>query len=176
MLLPDGGRSYLSKFYDDNWMIQYGFMERTAPTPTVDEVLRFKRGEETELPDLVTIDSSKKVGAAIELMQRYGISQLPVVRHGSVDSVTDIVGSIQERSLLDRVFKNPDALNDDVAIAMQPPIASVDVRDSLDDVFADLSGPSAAVVVGVAGVPAAILTRSDLLEYLAHRRTHVDHA
>ena len=47
MLLPDGGRSYLSKFYDDNWMIQYGFMERTAPTPTVDEVLRFKRGEET---------------------------------------------------------------------------------------------------------------------------------
>ena len=176
MLLPDGGRSYLSKFYDDNWMIQYGFMERTAPTPTVDEVLRFKRGEETELPDLVTIDSAKKVGAAIELMQRYGISQLPVVRHGSADSVTDIVGSIQERSLLDRVFKNPDALNDDVAIAMQPPLASVDVRDSLDDVFADLSGPSAAVVVGVAGVPAAILTRSDLLEYLAHRRTQVDQA
>ncbi len=176
MLLPDGGRSYLSKFYDDNWMIQYGFMERTAPTPTVDEVLRFKRGEETELPDLVTIDSAKKVGAAIELMQRYGISQLPVVRHGSADSVTDIVGSIQERSLLDRVFKNPDALNEDVAIAMQPPLASVDVRDSLDDVFADLSGPSAAVVVGVAGVPAAILTRSDLLEYLAHRRTQVDQA
>jgi len=59
---------------------------------------------------------------------------------------------------------------------MQPPLASVDVRDSLDDVFADLSGSSAAVVVGVAGVPAAILTRSDLLEYLAHRRTQVDQA
>ena len=174
MVLPDGGRSYLSKFYDDNWMIQYGFMERSSPPPTIEEVLRHKRGEETELPDLVTIDSAKKVGAAIELMQRYGISQLPVVRHGTADSVTDIVGSIQERSLLDRVFKNADALNEDVAVAMQPPLASVDVRDSLDDVFADLSGPSAAVVVGVGGAPAAILTRSDLLEFLAYRRTHLD--
>jgi cystathionine beta-synthase len=174
MVLPDGGRSYLSKFYDDNWMIQYGFMERTAATPTVDEVLRFKRGEETDLPDLVTIESTKKVGAAIELMQRYGISQLPVVRHGSADSLADIVGSIQERSLLDRVFKNPDALNEDIAVAMQPPLAAHDVRDSLDEVFADLSGPAAAVVVGVAGTPSAILTRSDLLEFVAHRRTQVE--
>jgi cystathionine beta-synthase len=174
MLLPDGGRAYLSKFFDDNWMIQYGFMERTSPTPTVDEVLRFKRGEESELPDLVTIESSQKVGAAIELMQRYGISQLPVVRHGNAEALTDVVGSIQERSLLDRVFKSADALNDDVAVAMQPPLATVDVMASLDEVFADLSGPSAAVVVGAAGKPAAILTRSDLLEFLAHQRTQIN--
>jgi cystathionine beta-synthase len=174
MLLPDGGRAYLSKFYDDNWMIQYGFMERGAPVPTVDEVLRFKRGEDHEVPDLVTIESHAKVGAAIDLMQRYGISQLPVVRHDPADSLADIVGSIQERSLLDRVFKNGDALNDDVAVAMQPPLAAVDVTASLDDVFADLSGPSAAVVVATAGRPAAILTRSDLLDYLAHRRTQVE--
>ena len=173
MMLPDSGRSYLSKFFDDNWMIQYGFMERAAPSPTVDELLRFKRGEEHEVPDLVTIESHRKVGAAIDLMQRYGISQLPVVRHEPADALTDIVGSIQERSLLDRVFKNPDALNDDIAVAMQPPLGIVDVRASLDEVFTDLSGPSAAVVVGAAGRPAAILTRSDLLEFLAHRRTHV---
>ena len=98
MVLPDGGRSYLSKFYDDNWMIQYGFMERTSPAPTVEGVLRFKRGEEHDVPDLVTIESSKKVGAAIELMQRYGISQLPVVRTGPAVALTDIVGSIQERT------------------------------------------------------------------------------
>jgi predicted transcriptional regulator len=59
---------------------------------------------------------------------------------------------------------------------MQPPLAAVDVRASLDDVFADLSGPNAAVVVGIAGRPAAILTRSDLLEFLSHRRTHLDPA
>jgi cystathionine beta-synthase len=173
MMLPDSGRSYLSKLFDDNWMIQYGFMERRAPAPTVDEVLRFKRSEVLEVPDLVTIDAHKKVGAAIDLMHRYGISQLPVVRHEPAEALTDIVGSIQERSLLDRVFKNPDALNDDIAVAMQPPLATVDVRASLDQVFADLSGPSAAVVVGAGGRPAAILTRSDLLEFLAHQRMEV---
>ena len=76
--------------------------------------------------------------------------------------------------MLDRVFKNPDALNEDVAVAMQPPLATVDVTDSLDQVFADLSGPNAAVVVAAGGRPAAILTRSDLLEYLAHQRSQVN--
>ena len=61
-ILPDSGRSYLSKFYDDNWMLQYGFLEREAPPPTIDEVLRFKRGEGHELPDLVTIESHRRWG------------------------------------------------------------------------------------------------------------------
>jgi cystathionine beta-synthase len=173
MMLPDSGRSYLSKFYDDNWMIQYGFLERRAPSPTVEEVLRFKRADDHEVPDLVTIESHRKVGTAIELMHRYGISQLPVVRHEPLDALTDVVGSIQERALLDRVFKNPDALNEDAAVAMQPPLATVDAQDSLDDVFTDLSGANAAVLVGDGGRPAAILTRSDLLEYLASRRSQV---
>ena len=125
MTFPDGGRSYLSKLYDDNWMIQYGFMERRAPVPSVDEVIRAKDGDGGGVPELVVVDAHKKVGAAIDLMQRYGISQLPVVRHETADELTDIVGSIQERSLLDRVFRNPDALNDDVAVAMQPPLATV---------------------------------------------------
>jgi cystathionine beta-synthase len=173
MMLPDSGRSYLSKFFDDNWMIQYGLLERRAPSPTVEQVLRFRRSEDQEVPDLVTIESNKKVGAAIELMHRYGISQLPVVRHEPADQLTDVVGSIQERALLDRVFKNPDALSEDVAVAMQPPLATVDAGDSLDEVFADLSGANAAVLVGDGGRPAAILTRSDLLEYLAHQRTQI---
>ncbi len=174
MTFPDSGRSYLSKIYDDNWMIQYGFMERRAPVPTVEAVLRFKREPGHDLPELVVVDAHKKVGAAIDLMQRYGISQLPVVRHEPAESLADVVGSIQERALLDRVFKNPDALNDDVAVAMQPPLAAVDVTASLDDVFSDLSGPSAAVVVAIGGRPAGILTRSDLLEYLSHQRTQVE--
>jgi cystathionine beta-synthase len=175
-ILPDSGRSYLSKFYDDNWMLQYGFLERKAPAPTIDEVLRFKRGEEHEVPDLVTIESHAKVGAAIDLMQRYSISQLPVVRHEPAESLADVVGSLQERGVLDRVFKNPDAMNEDVAVVMQPPLSAVDVTESLYQVFADLSGPSAAVVVASGGRPAAILTRSDLLEYLAFQRSQVNGA
>jgi cystathionine beta-synthase len=174
MTLPDGGRAYLSKFFDDNWMIQYGFMERAAPAPTVDEVLRHRQAGEHEVPDLVTIESHAKVGTAIDLMQRYGISQLPVVRHVPAEALTDIVGSIQERSLLDLVFRNPDALNEDVAVAMQPPLATVDIGASLDDVFADLSGSSTAVIVGAGGRPTAILTPADLHEFLAQSRTRVD--
>ncbi|MFO7573464.1 MAG: cystathionine beta-synthase [Gaiellaceae bacterium] len=172
MMFPDSGRSYLSKFYDDNWLIQYGFVERTTPPPAVEEVLRFRRADH-DVPELVTIGSHEKVGAAIEVMRRYGISQLPVVRNEPVDSLADVVGSLQERGLLERVFVNADALSEDVAVAMQPPLPAVDASASVDDVYEGLSGGSNAVVVVSDGRPTGILTRSDLLEFLASRRTQV---
>ena len=169
-LFPDGGRSYLSKFYDDNYLIELGFLERHEPAPKVLEVLRFKHQDEAEVPELVTIESHQKVGQAIDLMQRYSISQLPVMRNGSAGSLADVVGSLQERGLLDLVFRNPDALNEEVAAAMQPPLAAVEANESVDEVFAALTGGSAAVVVATEGKPTGMLTRSDLLEYLAHGR------
>jgi cystathionine beta-synthase len=168
-LFPDSGRAYLSKFFDDNYLIELGFLERREPAPKVAEVLRFK-SRDGEVPDLVTIESHQKVGQAIDLMQQYSISQLPVMRHGSAGSLADVVGSLQERGLLDLVFRNPDALNDEVAAAMQPPLAAVEADESVDEVFAALSGGSAAVVVASGGKPTGMLTRSDLLEYLAHGR------
>jgi len=173
MMFPDSGRSYLSKFYDDNWMIQYGFLERTTPPPAVEEVLRFRRVGH-EVPDLVTIGSHEKVGAAIDVMQRYGISQLPVVRAEPVASLADVIGSLQERELLERVFRNADALNEDVAVAMQPPLRAVDADASVNEVYEGLSGGSGAVVVASGGRPTGILTRSDLLEFLAARRSQVE--
>ena len=169
-LFPDGGRAYLSKFYDDNWMLEYGFLERKAPVPTAGEVLTAKQREEPDVPELVAVASHEKLSRAIELMQRFSISQLPVVRHEPAESLTDYVGSLQERSLLDRVFKNPDTLNADVASAMQPPLAAVDARVSVDEVFARFADGSPAVLVVRGGAPAGMLTRSDLLEYLAHSR------
>jgi cystathionine beta-synthase len=97
-----------------------------------------------------------------------------VVRDEPVDSLADVVGSLQERELLDRVFRNADALNEDVAVAMQPPLPAVDADASLDDVYEGLSGPSGAVVVASGGRPTGILTRSDLLEFLAARRSQVE--
>ena len=169
-MIPDSGRSYLSKFLDDNWMLQYGFLERRTPPPTVDALLRAKRVDEVDVPDLITIAAHQKVGEAIDLMQRYSISQLPVIRDGELDSLADVIGSLQDRDLLERVFKNPDALHEDVANAMQPPLAAVDVDESLDEVFATLTGRTNAVVVARAGRPVGVLTRADLLEYLAHSR------
>ncbi|HEV8687816.1 MAG TPA: cystathionine beta-synthase [Gaiellaceae bacterium] len=169
-MIPDSGRSYLSKFYDDNYMLEHGFVERRTPLPTVEALLRSKRLEEAEVPELITISAHQKVGEAIDTMQRYSISQLPVVRDGQLDSLADVIGSLQDRDLLDRVFKNPDALHEDVANAMQPPLAAVDVNDRLDQVFATLTGRTNAVVVARGGKPVGVLTRSDLLEYLAHSR------
>jgi cystathionine beta-synthase len=169
-MIPDSGRSYMSKFYDDNWMLEHGFVERRVPPPTVSELLRSKHIEETEVPALVTIAAHQKVGEAIDVMQRYSISQLPVVRDGELSSLADVIGSLQDRDLLDRVFKNPDALHEDVASAMQPPLAAVDADTSLDDVFATLTGRTNAVVVAESGRPVGVLTRSDLLEFLAHQR------
>jgi cystathionine beta-synthase len=167
--IPDGGRGYLSKVYDDNWMLEHGFLERHGPPDTVEQVLAFKHAE-NGIPDLVTCEPHEKLASAIELMQRYGISQLPVVRHAPVETLADVIGSLNERTLLDRVFRNPDALGEDVAAAMQPPLGAVDMQDSVDEVFADLREKNQAVVVAREGKPQAVLTRSDLLEYLAHRR------
>src|SRR5436309_9069476 len=152
-MLPDSGRSYLSKFLDDNWMLEHGFLEPTRPTPTVSQLLRSKGIEEREVPALVTISAHQKVGEAIDVMQRYSISQLPVVRDGVVESLADVIGSLQDRDLLDRVFKNPDALHEDVAAAMQPPLSAVEADQTLDEVFSTLTGRTNAVVVADEGRP-----------------------
>ena len=75
------------------------------------------------------------------------------MRHDSAGSLADVVGSLQERGLLDLVFRNPDALNEEVAAAMQPPLAAVEADESVDEVFAALSGGSPAVVVATDGKP-----------------------
>jgi cystathionine beta-synthase len=166
-VLPDSGRSYLSKFLDDNWMLEHGFLERTAPAPTVGELLHAKHGG---LPELVTISAHAKVAEAIDVMEQYSISQLPVVRDGETGSLADVIGSLQDRDLLERVFKNGDALHEDVATAMQPPLATVEANASVDEIVSSLTGRSNAVVVAQDGRPVGVVTRSDLLEYLAHNR------
>jgi cystathionine beta-synthase len=171
-LIPDSGRGYLSKVYNDDWLREHGFAERPAPAPTIQQVLAFKRTEEPGVPALVLVESHERVGQAIDLMQRYGISQIPVVRHEPVESLADVVGSIRERGLLERVFRNQGALEDEVAAAMDPPLPAVEIGESVDTVFADLSGDNGhpAVVVADHGRPTGVLTRADLLEYLASRR------
>ena len=170
-VIADSGRSYMSKFYDDNWMLEHGFLERRAPAPTVEEVLRAKHvGVEAGGEPLITIGSHQKVGEAIDVMQRYSISQLPVVRDGEIESLADVIGSLQDRDLLERVFRNPDALHEDVAAAMQPPLATIDATQSLDEVFQTLTGRGNAVVVARGGTAVGVLTRSDLLEFIAHTR------
>jgi cystathionine beta-synthase len=164
VLLPDTGRNYLSKLFSDSWMLQYGLLDRPEAI-RVEEVLATKEGP---LPPLVTVGAHDKVRQAVDLLQEHGISQAPVVREPGTD-VSGVVGSIRDRELLDRIFRDPDSLQADVAEVMAPPIPLVEWDDPIESAFAQLeSGP--AVLVAKAGQVLGVLTRSDLLEFLAHRR------
>ena len=164
VLLPDSGRQYLSKLYSDSWMVQHGMLERREEM-RVDEVLAIKGDE---LPRLISVGAHEKVRQAVDILQRHGISTAPVVRDGSSD-VAQFVGSIRDRELLDRIFRDPDALQADVAEVMGPPIAMVEWNDPIEQAFAQLE-QGTAVLVAKAGEVVGVLTRSDLLDFLAHRR------
>jgi cystathionine beta-synthase len=164
VIFPDTGRNYLSKLYSDTWMLQYGFAERPEVV-RVEEVLEAKGAE---VPEVVAIGAHEKVRHAIDTLQQYGISQAPVAREEGGD-VSAIVGSIRERALLDRIFRDPDALQADVAEVMGPPLPLVDRADPIEVAFEQLQG-APAVVVAADGRSLGVVTRSDLLEFLAHRQ------
>ena len=164
VIFPDTGRNYLSKLYSDSWLLQYGMLERPEVV-RVEEVLSAKHGD---VPAMVTVSAHDKVRQAIDALQEYGISQAPVVREPSLD-VTQFVGSIQERALLDRIFRDPDALQADVAEVMGPPIPMVEYDEPIEVAFVELQREPA-VLVAKAGQVLGVLTRSDLLEFLAHRQ------
>ena len=166
VLLPDTGRNYLSKFFNDEWMRENGFLERLGPA-RVREVLAGNHHHEDEVPSLVAVGSGRTVGEAIELMQTYNISQLPVVEgddHGS-----DVVGSIAERTLLDRVYRDPAVVGTPVSAAMDPPFTTVSADAPIEDAFAPLLNGEAAVMIVDGASPVGVITRSDLLEFVAHR-------
>ena len=163
VILPDTGRNYLSKAYSDTWLLQYGLMERPEIV-RVEEVLSAKHGH---VPPLVTVNAHAKVRQAIDVLHEFNISQAPVVREEGVD-VAQFVGGVHETSLLDRIFRDPDALQADVAEVMGPPIGLVEFDAPIELAFETLQhGP--AVLVEKAGQVLGVLTRSDLLEFLAHR-------
>ncbi len=163
VIFPDTGRNYLSKLYSDSWLLQYGFLARPEII-RVEEVLASRRGP---VPMLVRIGAHDKVRQAVDRLQEFGISQAPVVREDSND-VTAFVGAIQERNLLDRIFRDPDSVQADVAEVMGPPLPLVEFSDPLEVAFAEFQ-QAPAVIVAKGGEALGILTRADLLEFLAHR-------
>jgi len=162
VLFPDTGRNYLSKFFSDEWMRQNGYLARLGAV-RIREVLA---EHSKDLPPLVTVEAGRSVGEAIDLMQRYGISQLPVVEESNGQG---IVGALQERTLLDRVYRDPAVVSTAVSAAMDAPLSQVAVDSSLDDAFEPLLRGEQAVLVMDAGQPVAVITRADLLEFVAHR-------
>jgi cystathionine beta-synthase len=169
VILPDTGRNYLSKLYNDAWMLQNGFIEPPGTQARIGQVLARKRRLEPHVPDLVVIGAHEGVGRAIDVFQSFGISQLPVASGPQAESIADIIGSIRERSLLDRLFRDPGSVEREVAEVMDPPLPVLDSAAGVEAMFLDLSRGAEAVVVVDGANPAGVLTRADLLDFLAHQ-------
>jgi cystathionine beta-synthase len=162
VLFPDTGRNYLSKFFNDEWMRQNGFMARLGAVRIREVLAEHAQG----MPPLVTVESGRSVGEAIDIMQRYGISQVPVTDGSDGQGV---IGTLQERTLLDRVYRDPSVVTTAVSEAMDAPLSQVGVDSSIDDAFEPLLRGEQAVLVVEGGKPVAMITRADLLEFVAHR-------
>jgi cystathionine beta-synthase len=162
VILPDGGRSYLSKIYNDAWMRQYGFLER-APELSVGDVLRRKHAE-GEIPPLVTVETHGTVRDAVALMHEHRVSQIPVV---SAQDPQTVAGAVTERGLLRRAVEDPSLLGAEIVEVMEPPLHAVPATDSVREAVDLLSGQSEALLVTADGRPVGIVTRADLVESLA---------
>ena len=168
VLLPDSGRNYLSKVYNDEWMRVNGLLATTGGVARVADLLA-GRHHEMDRPAVIVARTTERVGVAIERLQEFGISQMPVSEDADGAAVAGIVGSIQEKGLLDRAFRDPSIVDRTVGEMMDGPLPLVDASATLDEAFSLLSGGTPALVAIRGEEPAGVVTKLDLLEYLSHR-------
>jgi cystathionine beta-synthase len=162
VILPDGGRSYISKIYNDAWMRQYGFLARDEEG-TVGDLLSAKQAM-GEIPPLVTVEPGARLRDAVGLLHEHRVSQLPVV---SAHDPHTIVGSVSERGLLRHVMDDPDQLGAQIVDVMEAPFPAVAAEDGVRGAVELLADKREALLVTRDGRAAGILTRADLLESLA---------
>src|SRR3954471_4123168 len=169
VLLPDSGRNYLSKVYNDEWMRVNGLLPTTGAVARIADLLAGQR-HGTERPTVVVARTTQRVGEAIATLQEYGISQMPVSEDSEGNAVAGLVGSISEKALLDRAYRDPSIVERTVGEVMEKALPLVDASATLDEAFTLLSGAPALVAIR-GEAPAGVVTKLDLLEYLAHRAT-----
>jgi cystathionine beta-synthase len=160
VLLPDGGRGYLSKIFNDEWMSRYGFL--ASPGKTVKDVLS---GKGEKLPPLVHTHPTETVREAIDVMREYGVSQLPVLRAEPPVMTGEVAGAIAERDLLDALFSGQAHLHDMIDTHMSDPLPMIGGGQPVSEAVALLAKADAAMVL-IDGKPAGVITRQDLLDHV----------
>jgi len=161
VLLPDGGRGYLGKVFNDKWMRSYGFLPAESGA-TVADVVGAKDGD---LPELIHVHPSDTVRHTIDKMRRYDISQMPVLTAEPPVVMGEVMGSIDEKALVDAVFSGRAQLTDALEAFVSPPLKLIGVNESVDAARESLGTVDALLVVDD-GKPAGVLTRHDLLTFL----------
>lgn len=163
VLLPDSGRNYLSKIFNDEWMSTNGFLDRFGAAARVTEVIQAR---DATIPRIVHVRADELVRGAIALLHRYGVSQMPVGKHDVLDTVDEVVGSIHARGLLDRAYRDPHVLDHTVAEVMEEPLPTVEEGSTLDDAMAVLTSRAPAVLACDGPRLTGVVTRTDVLDYL----------
>ncbi|MEV4723487.1 cystathionine beta-synthase [Micromonospora humida] len=162
VLLPDSGKGYLSKIFNDRWMARYGFLDHSGTEPTVADALASKPGG---LPELVHVHPTETVRDAIDYMREYGVSQLPVLKAEPPVVTGEVAGSIAERDLLDALFTGQAHLHDTIERHMADPLPMIGGGQPVSEAVSMLEKSDAALVL-VDGKPRGVLTRQDLLAHL----------
>ncbi|WP_242885730.1 cystathionine beta-synthase [Actinomadura litoris] len=170
VLLPDGGRGYLSKIFNDEWMDQHGFSEQTTTQAAVRDVLAQKAEASPDgIPSFVHMHPAETVGEAVRVLREFGVSQMPVVSPGAGHPdvmAGEVVGAVEERVLLHALFDDQAGPEEPLEKHMSPPLPVVGSGETVAQLMTTLEGRDAAVVL-VDGKPAGIVTRQDLLAFLA---------
>jgi len=162
VLLPDSGKGYLSKIFNDDWMARYGFLDNSGTEPTVADALA---GKKDGLPELVHVHPTETVRDAIDYMREYGVSQLPVLKAEPPVVTGEVAGSIAERDLLDALFTGQAHLHDTIERHMVDPLPMIGGGQPVSEAVSLLEKSDAALVL-VDGKPKGVLTRQDLLAHL----------
>jgi len=163
VLLPDGGRGYLSKIFNDKWMARYGFLHAGDGSPTVATMLANKSDA---IPPLIHVHPTETVRDAIDYMREYGISQLPVLKAEPPVVTGEVAGSIAEKALLDALFTGQAHLHDTIERHMGEPLPMIGGGEPVSEAVTLLENADAAMVL-IDGKPAGVLTRQDLLAHLS---------
>ena len=160
VLLPDSGRGYLTKIFNDDWLARYGFAPRPAESVrVVGDVLREKSGE---LPSLVHTHPNETIAEAVGILREYGVSQMPVVKAEPPVMAAEVVGSVSERGLLGALFSHRAGPADPVATVMEQPLPTLGATEAAAGAVALLVDDDALLVLDD-GHPVGVLTRQDLL-------------
>ncbi|HEY8544915.1 MAG TPA: cystathionine beta-synthase, partial [Acidimicrobiales bacterium] len=161
VLIPDSGRGYLSRVFDDDWMAGHGFLRDLAEHP-VDEVLASRTG----VPLLMYARPEDTVRRAINLMRGHGVSQLPVAKGEMPLAAAEVMGAVDELVLMDLTFRSPEVMDEPVEKVMGPPLPTIGIGQPVAAAV-ELLDQANAVVVLAGGRPHAVLTRTDVLTYLS---------
>ncbi|MFF2148925.1 cystathionine beta-synthase [Kitasatospora sp. NPDC058190] len=174
VLLPDGGRGYLSKIFNDDWMADYGFLPSATDEAHIGEVLGRKEAiEQGGIPQFVHMHPNETVAEAVRVLREYGVSQMPVVSPGAGHPdimAGEVIGSVVEKLLLEGIFAKEIELTDTLDKVMSKPLPVVGSGETVTNLMTVLEKADAAVVL-VEGKPQGIVTRQDLLSFLTTRGT-----